>query len=223
MDGGRAVSRPPRRYDVSVFLNCPFDDAYRPLLHAALFTIQDCGFIARSALEDVGSGETRLDKIARIIGESRFSIHDISRVEVSSAEPLPRFNMPFECGLSFGAIRFGNVRRAKGRDLLILAGERFQDRRTLSDLAGQDAKYHAGQTAELIKAVRAFLAAKAKAVLPMGTSVRGHGDIADRFDRFKAAVEMLARHRRIRVEEIDSFDYVQDWLALAVRWQAATP
>ena len=61
--------RRPQRYDVSVFLNCPFDDGYRPLLHAAIFAIQDCGFLARTALEDVGSGETRLDKIARIIGE----------------------------------------------------------------------------------------------------------------------------------------------------------
>ena len=47
--------RRPQRYDVSVFLNCPFDDAYRPLLHAALFAIQDCGFIARTALEDLAS------------------------------------------------------------------------------------------------------------------------------------------------------------------------
>ena len=40
--------RRPKRYDVSVFLNCPFDDGYRSLLHAALFAIQDCGFIART-------------------------------------------------------------------------------------------------------------------------------------------------------------------------------
>ncbi len=71
--------RRPQRYDVSVFLNCPFDDSYRPLLHAAIFAIQDCGFLARTALEDVGSGETRLDKIARIIGESRFSMMNLRK------------------------------------------------------------------------------------------------------------------------------------------------
>jgi hypothetical protein len=214
--------RRPKRYDVSVFLNCPFDDAYRPLLQAALFAIQDCGFLARTALEDVGSGETRLDKIVRIIGESRFSIHDISRVEVDAANPLPRFNMPFECGLSFGAARFGHPVRARRRDLLILAAEAFQDQRTLSDLAGQDAKYHQSRPADLIKAIRVFLAAKAKTVLPEGTSIRGHGDIVERFERFKIEVEALARSQRIGLEEINSFDYVQDWLTLAANWQAAT-
>lgn len=214
--------RRPQSYDVSVFLNCPFDEAYRPLLQAALFAIQDCGFLARTALEDVGSGETRLDKIVRIIGESRFSIDDISRVEVDAANPLPRFNMPFECGLSFGAARFGHPARASRRDLLILAAEAFQDQRTLSDLAGQDAKYHQSKPAELIKAIRAFLAAKAKTVLPEGTSIRGHGDIVERFERFKLEVEALARSRRIGLEEINSFDYVQDWLTLAANWQAAT-
>lgn len=212
----------PRRYDVSVFLNCPFDDAYRPLLHAALFTVHDCGFIARTALEDVGSGETRLDKIARIIEESRFSIHDISRVEVTADEPLPRFNMPFECGLSFGAMRFGHPARARGRDLLILTGKRFQDRRTLSDLAGQDAQYHGGRSRELIGAVRAFLAAKARAVLAPGTSIRGHGDIVERFERFNRELPALARQVRIRRDEINSFEYVQDWIALAAGWQSAT-
>jgi hypothetical protein len=214
--------RRPQRYDVSVFLNCPFDDGYRPLLHAAIFAIQDCGFLARTALEDVGSGETRLDKIARIIGESRFSIHDISRVEVDATNPLPRFNMPFECGLSFGAASFGHPARARGRDLLILAAEPFQDKRTLSDLAGQDAKYHHARPADLIKAVRSFLAAKAKIVLPADTSIRGHSDIFDRFERFKLEVEALATSRRIRLDEINSFDYLPDWLALAVAWQAAT-
>lgn len=212
------------RYDISVFLNCPFDDAYRPLLQAALFAIQDCGFIARTALEDVGSGETRLDKIVRIIGESRFSVHDISRVQVDAGYPLPRFNMPFECGLCFGASRFGHPARAKGRDMLLLAGAPFQDKATLSDLAGQDAKYHDNKPAELVKAVRTFLAAKAKLVLPPTfNGVRGHGDIVQRLGQFQAQLAALAQARRISLDEINSFDYLQDWLTLAVRWQAATP
>jgi hypothetical protein len=37
-------------YDRQVFLNCPFDDEYRPLLRAAAFTIHACGFTARIAL-----------------------------------------------------------------------------------------------------------------------------------------------------------------------------
>ncbi len=76
-----------------VFINCPFDQQYRPLLHALLFVVHDCGFHARAALEVEDSGEVRVQKILRIIGESPYGIHDISRVE------SPRFNMPLELGL----------------------------------------------------------------------------------------------------------------------------
>ena len=92
----------------SVFVNCPFDADYLPLLHAMLFAIHDCGFIARVAVEDIGSNEMRIEKIVRIISESCYSIHDISRVEVSKSK-LPRFNMPFECGLAMGAIRYAEL------------------------------------------------------------------------------------------------------------------
>lgn len=216
----KAATR-PRRFDVSVFVNCPFDDAYRPLLHAILFAIHDCGFLARTALEDVGSGETRLDKIARIVAESRFSVHDISRVEITPESPLPRFNMPFECGLAFGARFYGPRRRGRERDLLVLSGQAQHDRKTLSDLAGQDAAYHAGEPALAIRALRQFLAAKAKLVMPAGIVVPGHGAIVDRLARFKLELPALAAAASIQPEEIGSFDYVAEWLALAARWQAA--
>jgi hypothetical protein len=221
-----AAGRPggsARAFDVGVFVNCPFDDASRPLLHAALFAIHDCGFVARTALEASGSGETRLDKIVRIIGDARFSVHDISRVEVDAQHGLPRFNMPFECGLAFGAMRFGQGARHRGRDLLVLAAEAFQDQKTLSDLAGQDPAYHANQPQLVIKALRGFLAAKAQAVMPAGVLVRGHAAIARRYERFTADLPALASAAAITEEEIASFAYVPEWVALAARWQAASP
>lgn len=84
-----------------VFINCPFDPQYRFLLHALLFAVHDCGFHARSALEIEDSGEVRVQKIIRLIGESSYAIHDISRIET------PRFNMPLELGLFLGAKAFG--------------------------------------------------------------------------------------------------------------------
>jgi hypothetical protein len=53
-------------YNLNVFVNCPFDDSYLPLMEALIFAIHDCGFIARSALEAEDSSEVRIDKIARI-------------------------------------------------------------------------------------------------------------------------------------------------------------
>ena len=91
-------------YDESVFINCPFDEQFLPLLHAIVFTVHDCGFVARHALEDAGARESRLEKICRLVRESRWSIHDISRVQLSTGG-LPRFNMPSECGLAYGAMK----------------------------------------------------------------------------------------------------------------------
>jgi len=210
-------------FDVSVFVNCPFDEAYKPLLDALLFSIHDCGFLARSALEVSGSGETRLDKIARIIGESRFSVHDISRVELSPASPLPRFNMPFECGLAFGSMLYEPASKSGPRDLLLLAAEKFQDKLTLSDLSGQDASYHDGQPALAIKAVRKFLSSKARTALPAGVPVRGHESIVARFEKFKADLPALVAGTPISEAEIGSLDYVAEWLGLATSWQAAHP
>ena len=43
-----AVATP---YDECVFINCPFDDEYQPMLHALLFTVVQCGFRPRIATE----------------------------------------------------------------------------------------------------------------------------------------------------------------------------
>ena len=86
-------------YERNIFLNCPFDAAYRPLFEALVFAIHDCGFQARCALEAEDSGEERIRKIKRIIRECRFGVHDISRVQLDPVNQLPRFNMPLELGL----------------------------------------------------------------------------------------------------------------------------
>lgn len=39
-------------YNDNVFINCPFDSAYKPLFDAIVFAVHDCGFVARCALEE---------------------------------------------------------------------------------------------------------------------------------------------------------------------------
>ena len=90
----------------SVFVNCPFDDGYRPLFRAVIFTILKCGFDPHCALELEESGEVRIDKIADLVRRCRYGVHDLSRTELND-KGLPRFNMPFELGLFLGAKRFG--------------------------------------------------------------------------------------------------------------------
>ena len=50
----------------------------------------------RSALEESDSSALRLEKIYKLIKNCRFSIHDLSRTELSHSTGLPRFNMPLE-------------------------------------------------------------------------------------------------------------------------------
>ena len=63
----------------------------------------------RTVLEIPPSAD-RLERILHLLGECAFSLHDLSRVEVSP-RGLPRFNMPFELGLAAVA---GEPGRAPG-------------------------------------------------------------------------------------------------------------
>lgn len=204
-------------YDRSVFINCPFDEQYKPLLHATLFTIHDCGFVARIALEDVGGREARLAKICRLVEQSRWSIHDLSRVQSSGKQRLPRFNMPFECGLAYGAMRFGPQGQSR-RDMLVMAAVPFQDKATISDLSGIDPSYHENSIPKLVGAIRRFLAAKS----PAGT-VRGAAAINTRLLRFEQRLPQAVRAvaNSVSYAEIKSFDYLNDWLYLATDWMQA--
>src|ERR1700740_2359962 len=96
-----------------VFINCPFDAEYQPLFRALVFAVQDCGFVARSALEREDGSEVRIEKIRRIIAESAFGIHDISRTEPDAGTGLPRFNMPLELGIFLGAKYYGGAEQAR--------------------------------------------------------------------------------------------------------------
>ena len=84
-------------YDQRVFINCPFDEDYRAMFEAIVFTVHACGLTPRCALEADNAVEPRFEKIVRIIKSCRFGIHVVSRTQLN-AEGLPRFNMPLELG-----------------------------------------------------------------------------------------------------------------------------
>ena len=97
----------------NVFINCPFDTDYKALFYAIVFTVHDCGFVARCALEEGDASQVRIDKIYSIIAECRYGIHDISRTELDENFGLPRFNMPLELGIFLGAKKFGTGEQKK--------------------------------------------------------------------------------------------------------------
>jgi hypothetical protein len=57
------------RYDVNVFINCPFDDPFQPLFDAIVFAVQGAGFYPRCALEISDAAQNRLANIMNIISD----------------------------------------------------------------------------------------------------------------------------------------------------------
>ena len=77
------------------------------MLRAIVYTVYRCGFFPKTALDEDDGSDNRLTKIIRKIRDSRYGIHDLSRIELSNAA-WPRFNMPFELGIFFGAKNLGD-------------------------------------------------------------------------------------------------------------------
>jgi hypothetical protein len=140
-------------FDSNVFINCPFDDEYLPLLRPLLFTVVYLGFAPRIASERSDSTENRLDKIVELIRESRLSIHDISRLRATAVGEFARFNLPFELGIAHASRLFGTG-RMRSKHCLILERDRHEYRRALSDLAGMDIKHHSNESSEVVRCVR---------------------------------------------------------------------
>lgn len=135
----------------NVFVNCPFDNQYFPLLKALLFTIIYSGLTPLIS-ETSDSGEIRLHKIKDLMMDAHYSIHDLSRIEPLKDGDLPRFNMPFECGIDFG-IKLSNPSQGDKR-FLILEKDQHRYQRVISDISGNDIKSHKNEPELLIKAVR---------------------------------------------------------------------
>jgi hypothetical protein len=146
----------PANYDRNVFVNCPFDDPYKPLFNAIVFAIYDIGFRPRCAKDVSNAGLPRFNKIQDLIESCKYSIHDISRTELDPVNALPRFNMPLELGLDLGCRRFGNS-YLQEKVILVLDIERYRFQRFISDIAGQDIEAHGGDLRTVITVVRDWL------------------------------------------------------------------
>ena len=131
----------------SVFLNIPYDSGFENLFLAYIAGISAFGFTPRATLE-IPFGERRLDRILLLIRESRYSVHDLSRVQVDRKAPrTPRFNMPFELGLTVA------LQKSSYPDHSWIVCETVPHRlkKSLSDLDGTDAYIHGGTVAGVFR------------------------------------------------------------------------
>ncbi|HLP48497.1 MAG TPA: hypothetical protein VK186_25320 [Candidatus Deferrimicrobium sp.] len=138
-------------FEKNVFINCPFDDEYlvsklRPLLFVVLWL----GLNPRIALERFDSGEIRIQKICNLINESKYSIHDLSRLQSRKKKEIFRLNMAFELGIDMGCRLFAENRKI----FLVLEEEDYKIKKALSDFSGFDIKSHNNNPEDVIRAVR---------------------------------------------------------------------
>lgn len=162
----------PSEFERSVFVNCPFDEEFRPVLEAILFCVIDCGLSPRIATERLDSGEVRLDKIVSLIRACKYSIHDLSRVQAAEAGEFARLNMPFELGVDFGVASSGS-RKYSTKRLLVTANEQYKYQAAISDIAGWDIRSHNNEYATAFRAVRDWLAANGLKAHP-AARIEGH-------------------------------------------------
>lgn len=195
-----------------MFINCPFDDRYQPLLYALVFAVHDCGFQARSAQEIDDAGLVRIEKLYGLIRDCRFGIHDISRTELDPDNGLPRFNMPLELGLFLGATKFG-AGKQKQKLSLVLDTEKFRFQKYMSDISGQDVKAHEEKPAKAIKRVRDWL--NSSPVDPEATKP-GATKMAERYDRFIKELPALCEVLHLDNEDLTFIDFTTilvEWLS----------
>ncbi|MCI0378957.1 MAG: nucleotide-binding protein [Gemmataceae bacterium] len=199
----------PSNYDSNVFINCPFDEDYKPLFQAVVFSVCSLSMIPRCALEASDAAQVRLEKIMTIIGECRFGILDISRTELDQAHNLPRFNMPLELGIFLGCKRFGNKLQRR-KSCLILDRERFRFQKFISDISGQDPAAHKSRPAQIIRRIRDWIRAETKRY-----DIRGADFYVAQFRSFQKDLPNICQELHYQPKDLtfpDLLQVITSWL-----------
>lgn len=162
----------PPPFERSIFINCPFDQEFAPILQAIAFCVVYLGFFPRLAPENADNSKGRLQRIEALVEGSKYGIHDLSRCKSTAADQFARMNMPFELALDYGCQRYGPGRLGS-KAILVLEEARYDYQKTLSDISGWDIRAHEGDFEKAILHVRSWLVATA-AAKPVGASrIRG--------------------------------------------------
>jgi len=131
---------PPQPDPNAVLLNIPYDDEFHNLYIAYIVGLFQLGLVPHLASE-VPGGDRRLNRIIQLIQSCRYSIHDLSRVELTtSPSSTPRFNMPLELGMTIT----WQILNPDQHTLFVCESEPCRLQRSASDLNGTDPYIHNG-------------------------------------------------------------------------------
>lgn len=201
-------------FENNVFVNCPFDAEYKPLLDPLLFTIHYLGFQPRIALERTESGESRMSRIIELIEDSKYAIHDLSRLRANTKGEISRLNMPFELGVDWGCRQFGRGRLSE-KKIVILEASRFTYQAAISDIAGSDIAAHWNEPEEVVSVVRNWLADQCR------TSAPGKSRIWSAFNECMGQLQRHLGNRGFDPNDIENLPvselmrYIGEWVSRA--------
>jgi hypothetical protein len=140
---------------LSVFVNCPYDAAFRTSLDAIVLTCVHAGFLPWMAGSTGSTAVPRVERILEGLMWCRYSIHDLTRYQGEGPDNLSRFNMPLELGMAM-ALR-GLRPEAGSHDWTVMVPEGHVYQQYISDLAGFDPMVHDGSQRRVALAVLAWL------------------------------------------------------------------
>jgi hypothetical protein len=187
-------------YNDSVFINCPFDSQYLPILRGITYTIYRCGFFPRTAMDEDNASDARLEKIMRMIKECRYGIHDLSRTEAGN-HGLPRFNMPFELGIFFGAKYLGGKIHGT-KNALIFERTKYSYQRYISDINGMDTKAHHNRVSTAMEKVRDWLRVSSRRA-----AIPGYRVIHAEYAAFKRSLPAIVAEIGFGLDQLPFMDY----------------
>jgi hypothetical protein len=182
----------------NVFINCPFDNYYFPLLKPLLFTLIYVELNPKIS-ETSDSGEIRLNNIKNLMAISKYSIHDLSRMEPLKTKDYPRFNMPFECGIDFG-LKMSNEENFGDKKFLILEKEQHRYQKVISDISGNDIKAHKNDPEQIIKVVRDWFK-------PTNPAIPRHKEIWLAYNEFEFDYESILNEEGYDPKDINSLTF----------------
>ena len=142
----------------AVFVNIPYDEGFRRLYLAYIIGLTQLGLEPRATL-GIPGGERRLDRILALIQSCRYSIHDLSRVQLDRNPPrTPRFNMPFELGLTVTWAKLNPDRHS----WFVFETKARRVQKSLSDLDCSDPNIHDGTVEGVMREIcNAFVRSRA--------------------------------------------------------------
>lgn len=173
-----------------VFLNYPFDDAFKPFAQAMHFAVVAAGLIPVCAYDLTAPDRPRLDILIEAITRSRYSAHNFSRLRGEGEQNFARLNMPIEMGMAlFHALQ--TQRTAHRCGFFVPAPYEF--RIAATDLGGLDPIYYENHVLSFLARVYEWLRDHVRSPLVQRNPTNA---IRDRFQYFLTQMERVEGSER---------------------------